>query len=51
MDPSSLSGLQGEPIRLHISLPERVLRHFDFAAEKSCEMRSGFISRIPLEEL
>ena len=44
-----LSSLSGKAKRLNISLPERVLRRIDSAAEKNGETRSGFIARIALE--
>jgi predicted RNase H-like HicB family nuclease len=44
-----LSSLSGKAKRLNISLPERVLRRIDSAAEKNGVTRSGFIARIALE--
>ena len=44
-----LASLSGKAKRLNISLPERVLRRIDSAAEKNGETRSGFIARIALE--
>lgn len=46
-----LSSLSGKSKRLNISLPERVLRRIDSAAEKNGETRSGFIARIALERV
>jgi predicted RNase H-like HicB family nuclease len=45
-----LASLSGKAKRLNISLPERVLRRIDSAAEKNGETRSGFIARIALEK-
>ena len=44
-----LCSLSGKAKRINISLPERVLRRIDSAAEKNGETRSGFIARIALE--
>jgi predicted RNase H-like HicB family nuclease len=44
-----LASLSGKSKRLNISLPERVLRRIDSAAEKNGESRSGFIARIALQ--
>ncbi len=44
-----LASLSGKAKRLNISLPERVLRRIDSAAEKNGETRSGFIAQIALE--
>ena len=44
-----LASLSGTSKRLNISLPERVQRRIDSAAEKHGETRSGFIARIALE--
>ncbi len=44
-----LASLSGKSKRLNISLPERVLRRIDSAAEKQGETRSGFIARVALE--
>ena len=44
-----LASLSGKAKRLNISLPERVLRRIDSAAEKHGETRSGFIARVALE--
>jgi predicted RNase H-like HicB family nuclease len=49
--PVDLAALSGKAKRLNISLPERVLRRIDSAAEKSGETRSGFIARIALEKV
>lgn len=46
-----LSSFSGKSKRLNISLPERVLRSIDSAAEKNGETRSGFIARIALEKV
>jgi predicted RNase H-like HicB family nuclease len=46
-----LASLSGKSKRLNISLPERVLRRIDSAAEKNGETRSGFIARIALESV
>jgi predicted RNase H-like HicB family nuclease len=46
-----LAALSGKAKRLNISLPERVLRRIDSAAEKNGETRSGFIARIALESV
>ena len=46
-----LAALSGKAKRLNISLPERVLRRIDSAAEKNGETRSGFIARIALEKV
>ena len=46
-----LAALSGKAKRLNISLPERVLRRIDAAADKNGESRSGFIARIALEAL
>jgi metal-responsive CopG/Arc/MetJ family transcriptional regulator len=43
-----LSALSGKSKRLNISLPERLLRLIDAAAEKNGESRSGFIARIAI---
>ncbi|MGL5019249.1 MAG: type II toxin-antitoxin system HicB family antitoxin [Luteolibacter sp.] len=43
------TSLSGKAKRLNISLPERVLRRIDSAAERNGETRSGFIARIALE--
>lgn len=44
-----LASLSGKAKRLNISLPERVLRRIDSAAERSGETRSGFIARVALD--
>ena len=44
-----LSSLSGKSKRLNISLPERVLRRIDAAAEKNGESRSGYLARVALE--
>lgn len=44
-----LASLSGKSKRLNISLPERVLRRIDAAAEKNGESRSGYLARVALE--
>lgn len=44
-----LASLSGKSERLNISLPERVLRRIDAAAEKNGESRSGYLARVALE--
>lgn len=44
-----LASLSGKSKRLNISLPERVLRRIDSAAQRNGETRSGFIARVALE--
>ena len=46
-----LASLSGKSKRLNISLPERVVRRIDSAAERNGETRSGFIARIALESV
>ncbi len=46
-----LASRSGKSKRLNISLPERVLRRIDSAAEMNGETRSGFIARIALERV
>ena len=44
-----LASLSGKSKRLNISLPERVLRRIDAAAQKNGESRSGYLARVALE--
>ena len=44
-----LAALSGRARRLNITLPERVLRRIDAAAQKNGESRSGFLARVALQ--
>jgi hypothetical protein len=46
---ADLVARSGKSRLLNISLPERVLRRIDAAADKNVEFRSGFIARFALE--
>lgn len=44
-----LARLQGKARRINLTVPERVLRRVDRAAERAGESRSGFLTRVALQ--